>query len=194
MNAAGAGRVPRIVQLNYAIRTASFAYCFVVMGLLFWERQMGLAAWGMLALQFLAYPHLVWLRALHAGNPRRAELQNMLLDSIVIGLWVAVAGFPMWIAFGGIFSVTLNSAVMSGGRGAAAAVVGFCLGAILWVVPMGFAPIAQTSHLVATLCFVGALAYAWGVGMVAYAQNQRLREARDALREARERPAKKPPE
>jgi PAS domain S-box-containing protein len=58
-----ARKLPRIVRLNYAIRTAAFAYCFVVMGLLFWERHMSLAAWGMLALQFLAYPHLVWLRA-----------------------------------------------------------------------------------------------------------------------------------
>jgi PAS domain S-box-containing protein len=180
-------RIPRIVRINYAIRTAAFAFCFVVMGLLFWERHMSLTAWGMLALQFLAYPHLVWLRARYSGDPRRAELENLNFDALFIGAWVAMAGFPTWIAFGGLFSVALNSAVMRGWRGAAVAVVGFCTGAILWVVPMGFTHIPQTSALVTTLCFFGALAYSCGVGVVVFGQNQRLREARDQLREEERR-------
>ncbi len=79
-----ARKLPRVVSLNYAIRTGAFAYCFLVMGLLFWERQMSVAAWGMLALQFLVYPHLVWLRARLSRDPRRAELQNLNLDSVLI--------------------------------------------------------------------------------------------------------------
>jgi PAS domain S-box-containing protein len=182
MTAGSAVRVPRIVQINYAIRSAAFAYCFVVMGLLFWERQMSLAAWGMLALQFLAYPHLVWMRARFSRDPRRVELQNLNLDSVFIGIWVAMAGFPTWIAYGGIFSVALNSAVMRGWRGAAIAVVGFCAGAMLWVVPMGLTHLPHTSALVSALCFAGALAYSCGVGVVVFGQNRRLRVARDELR------------
>jgi PAS domain S-box-containing protein len=180
-------RVPRIVQINYAVRTASFAYCFVVMGLLFWERQMSLAAWGALALQFLVYPHLVWLRARFARDPRRVEQQNMFLDAVMVGLWAAVVGLPLWIAFGGLFSVLLNSAAMRGWQGAAGAVVGFCLGAMLWVVPMDLVHVPQTSYLVSTLCFAGALAYAWGVGVVMFAQNRRLRAARNQIREEERR-------
>jgi PAS domain S-box-containing protein len=183
----GAARIPRIVQINYAIRTAAFAYCFVVMGLLFWERHMSLFAWSMLALQFLAYPHLIWLRARHSRDPRRAELQNLNFDALFIGAWVAMAGFPTWIAYGGVFSVALNSAIMRGWQGAAVAVVGFCFGALLWIVPMGFAHVPQTSALVSTLCFVGALAYSCGVGVVVFGQNKRLREARDQLREEERR-------
>jgi PAS domain S-box-containing protein len=180
-------RVPRIVRINYAIRTVAFAYCFVVMGLLFWERHMSLAAWGMLALQFLAYPHLVWLRARLSHDPRAAELQNLNFDALFIGAWAAAAAFPTWIAYGGLFSVALNSAVMRGGRGAAIAVVGYCTGAVLWVVPMGFTHIPQTSALVTTLCFFGALFYSCGVGVVVFGQNQRLREARDQIREDEKR-------
>jgi PAS domain S-box-containing protein len=187
MNTAKAGRIPRIVRINYAIRTAAFAFCFVVMGLLFWERHMSLTAWGLLALQFLAYPHLVWLRARYSSDPRGAELENLNFDALFIGAWVAMAGFPTWIAYGGMFAVALNSAVMRGWRGAAEAVVGFCIGAVLWVVPMGFTHIPQTSALVSTLCFFGALAYSCGVGVVVHGQNQRLREARDQLREEERR-------
>jgi PAS domain S-box-containing protein len=180
-------RFPRIVRINYSIRTAAFAYCFIVMGLLFWERHESVGAWSVLALQFLVYPHLVWLRARFAADPRRAEMQHLYADSVLIGVWVAVAGFPLWIAYGGLFSVALNSAVMRGWRGAAEAVVAFCIGAVLWVVPMGFNPVPQTSYLVSSLCFVGALAYSCGVGMVVFGQNQRLRQARDEMREGERR-------
>ena len=95
-------RDPRIVQINYTIRAIAFAYCFAVMGLLFWERQLGLAAWGLMALQFLAYPHLVWLRARMARDPRRAELQNLYLDSLLLGAcrWRATSCAPASSATG----------------------------------------------------------------------------------------------
>ena len=177
-----ARKLPRVVPLNYAIRTAAFAYCFLVMGLLFWERQMSLTAWGLLALQFLAYPHLVWLRARLARDPRRAELQNLTFDSVLIGAWVAMAGFPTWITYGGLFSVALNSGVMRGWPGAARAVVGFCAGALLWIIPMGFMHYPQTSDLVSLLCVLGSLGYSCGVGVVVFGQNERLRAAREKLR------------
>ena len=38
---------PRLVHTDCAVRTAAFSYCFLTTG-----------AWALLALQFLAYPHL----------------------------------------------------------------------------------------------------------------------------------------
>ncbi len=186
MNAAARG-LPRIVRLNYAIRTSSFAYSFLVMGLLFWERHMSLAAWGALALQFLVYPHLVWLRARMARDPREAELQNLYLDAGLLGAWAAMVGFPTWITYGGLFSIALNSSVMRGWPGAAGAVVAYSAGALLWVVPMGYVHYPQTSDLVTLLCFFGSLAYSCAVGAVAFSQNQRVRTAREELREGEQR-------
>jgi len=182
-----ARKLPRVVSLNYAIRTAAFAFCFLVMGLLFWERQMSVAAWGMLALQYLVYPHLVWLRARLSRDPRRAELQNLDLDSVLIGAWVAMAGFPTWITYGGLFAVALNSGVLRGWPGVARAVAGFCAGGLLWIVPMGFTHFPQTSDLVSMLCFFGSLGYSCSVGVVVFGQNARLRAARDELREGERR-------
>jgi PAS domain S-box-containing protein len=174
--------VPRIVQINYAIRTIAFAYSFFVMGLLFWERQMGLVAWSLLALQFLVYPHLVWLRARHARDPRGAEVQNLYLDAGLLGAWVAMVGFPTWITFGALFSISLNVSVMRGWQGAAGAVVAFCGGALLWIVPMGFRHYPQTSDLVSAMCFFGSLAYSIGVGVVSFRQSRRLQATREELR------------
>jgi PAS domain S-box-containing protein len=58
---------------------------------------------------------------------------------------------------------------------------------MLWIVPMGFTHLPQTGALVSTLCFLGALAYSCGVGVVVFGQNRRLRTARDDLREGERR-------
>jgi two-component system CheB/CheR fusion protein len=58
---------------------------------------------------------------------------------------------------------------------------------MLWIVPMGLSYVPQTSVLVSALCFAGALAYSCGLGVVVFGQNQRLREARDQLREEERR-------
>ena len=50
---------PRLVRTIYAVRTGAFAYCFLALGLLLWERAAAPAAWALLAAQFLVYPHPV---------------------------------------------------------------------------------------------------------------------------------------
>ena len=116
--------------------------------------------------------------------PRRAEIQNLYLDATLLGVWVAMAGFPTWITFGALFSISLNVSVMRGWQGGAGAIVGFCIGALLWVAPMGFIHAPQTSDLITALCFFGSLAYSIGVGVVSFGQSQRLQAAREALRES----------
>jgi PAS domain S-box-containing protein len=177
----------RVARTNYAVRAVSFAYCFLVIGLVFWERKAGALAWSLLALQFLVYPQLALLRALAAKDARRAEINNLYIDSLALGAWVAMLGFPTWIAYAALFSTTLNAAIMRGWAGAACATVCFSAGALAWIAPMGYLHEPGTSGLVSTLCFFGSLAYSAGIGLVVRRQNLRLRSAREDLREGERR-------
>ena len=58
-----------MVRINYAIRTASFAYSFLVVGIHGGDLGWGPAAWSALALQFLVYPHLAYWHARSAPDP-----------------------------------------------------------------------------------------------------------------------------
>ena len=177
----------RAARTNYTVRTASFAYCFLVIGLVLLERKMGPLAWGMLALQFLVYPQLAYLHAAAAKDPRRAEIGNLYVDSLALGAWVAMLGFPTWIAYAALFSTTLNTAIMRGWIGAACAVICFAGGALAWIAPMGYTHYAGTTDLVTALCFFGSLAYSAAVGLVVQNQNRRLRTAREQMREGEQR-------
>src|SRR4051812_10479146 len=120
--------MPSLVRTNYAIRTAAFLYALVVIGLHLWQQQdTGVIEWVLLVAQFAVYPHLVYLRALHSADPRRAELDNLFLDALLLGAWIGALGFPTWIAFGLTGATMLNAAVNRGTTGGLGALA--CIGA-----------------------------------------------------------------
>ena len=177
----------RVARTNYTVRTVSFAYSFLVIGLVLLERKMGVVAWGLLALQFLVYPQLAYLHATAAKDARHAEIRNLYADSLALGAWMAMLGFPTWIAYAALFSTLLNTAIIRGAVGAACATICFAGGALAWVAPMGFMHYPGTSDLVTAMCFFGSLAYSAGVGLVVQGQNRRLRGAREQMREGEKR-------
>jgi PAS domain S-box-containing protein len=174
--------VHRLVRINYTIRTAAFAWCFLVIGLQGWDRGHGPLFWVLGALQFLAYPHLVYLRARLARQPKEAELTNLYLDAALLGAWVASVGFPTWIAYAALHATALNAIVLRGVPGAAKSIAAFCLGAALFVAGGDFQYSPATSDLLTALCFFGSLAYTCAVGYVEFVQNRRLVAAREARR------------
>jgi PAS domain S-box-containing protein len=179
--------VQRLAQINYAIRTAAFAWCFLVAGLVLWERQAGAGAWIAAGLLFLVYPHLAYLHAMRARDSRRAEFLNLYADSVLLGALLASLGFPSWVLYAALFATTLNNMVMRGPAGAAVSVVLFAAGALAWVLPMGLMYYPHTSGIVTLLCFIGSLAYTCGVGSVVHRQNLRLQAARERMREGERR-------
>ena len=177
----------RLVRTNHRVRTLAFFICLIVIGLHLWERGAGVAAWVLLVFLFVVYPHAVYLRALHSAKPTRAELDNLLLDSVVLGACCALLGFPAWISYPLISATALNAVINRGARGLALAIACSAAGAALATAIAGFRYWPETSPLVSALCFSGAMIYACAVGRLVYEQNRRLARARDALRESEER-------
>jgi PAS domain S-box-containing protein len=171
-----------MARINYAIRAGSFAYSFLVLAIHGWERGFGPLYWTALALQFLLYPHLAYLHTLRAENSRRAEAINLFVDAALLGLWVGALHFPLWIAYGGLFSTSLNAAVVFGTVRGAWSLATYCAGAAVGLGLTGFEVLAETSALVTGLCFVGSLGYAVAVGGVVRQLRGRARESESRYR------------
>jgi PAS domain S-box-containing protein len=180
------GAAQGLVATNYRVRTGAFLYCALVVGIVLWERRAEPVAWTLLTLQFLVYPHIVYLRARYSHQPTRAELDNLLLDALLLGAWCAALGFPTWIAFGMVGATTLNAVVNRGLRGLAWAFACSSGGALLWIASGSARYTPATSDLVTALCVVGSFGYLAAVGLVVHRQNRRLAAARDALRRSEE--------
>jgi PAS domain S-box-containing protein len=178
---------PRLVRTIYAVRTGAFAYCFIALGLLLWERNASPAAWALLAAQFLAYPHLLYLRARRSKDPRKAELDNLFVDSTLFGAWCAYFGFEPAVSLGLVAGSMLNATVNRGIAGAGLS-LGFSLvGALAFVALAGFRYVPEASDLANGAFGLGILAYTCAVGFVVYRQNRRLVCARDKLKASEER-------
>ena len=180
-------QVPKLVRMNYAVRTAAFAYAALPLGLQLSGQGASTQAWVLFLLQFYAYPHLLYWRARSSARPARAELDNLLLDAALLGAWTAYFGFPTWIAYALMGATLLNAAVNRGAWGMVFSLLCSVAGAALWVGLGGLRYAPVTSDWVTGLCAVGALAYTSAVGYVVYRKNRRIAKARDALRASEER-------
>lgn len=178
---------PRLANVNYAVRTVAFFCCLVTIGLHLWEKGAGTWTWALLAAQFVAYPHLVFWRALRSANPDRAERDNLYLDSALMGTWSAFLHFPTWITLALVGSTTMNAAVNRGGWGIAISLACTGAGIALWAAIGGLRHDPMTSDQVTLLAFFGCMLYGTTVAYVMYRRNLSLRAARLALRESEER-------
>ena len=106
----------RLGRINYPVRVGSFGFAFAVIVLVLMERGFSVAALLLAALSFLAYPHLAYLHVRMAFESKRAELNNLLIDSALLGLWVAQLQYPLWLGLGALLAVNLNNAICGGSR------------------------------------------------------------------------------
>ncbi|HEY5292875.1 MAG TPA: MASE2 domain-containing protein, partial [Burkholderiales bacterium] len=176
----------RFVRIFYQIRATAFAWLFVAIGMQMWGRGYPGFAWLLLALQFLAYPHLLFWRARRAPDSLKAEHTNLVLDCLLLGIWISALEFPTWIAFPVFLGVSLNNAMNRGWRGALGALLGFASGALAWGLVAGFKVSPQTDPVAAALCLIGLFVYVIGLGNIAFSQSLKLRDTREALRQREE--------
>jgi PAS domain S-box-containing protein len=174
----------RLVRIDYQVRTSAFAALCVAIGMHMSGQGYAATAWIALLLQFLAYPHLLFWRARRAENSMQAERTNLTLDALLLGVWAAALQFPIWIGFTLFLGTTLSNAINGGVRGALSALLAFSGGALAWVLAAGFRFSPHTTVPVTVLCMVGLATYFTGVGAIAFVQNRKLRNTRQALRQS----------
>ena len=180
------GPAHRLARLNYVPRVLAFAYTFLVLGVMAAENRS--SGWVLVfgALQFLVYPHLAYLHARIAPDSKRAELNNLLADALMLGAWVAQVKFALWPACSLLAAVCLNNAANGGFEKLVRAAGFFVLGAVLWGAVTGYQFDPNTGPLVSFLSGVGLVLYTSYTGQILFDQNARLMRTRDALRKSEE--------
>jgi diguanylate cyclase (GGDEF)-like protein len=171
-----------LVRMHYRVRAIFFAATYAGFAAQMWGKGFGDAAWALLFVQFMVYPHLAFWWTRRAGDSLRTALDNLLLDSLLMGIWVAVIGLPLWVAFTLYIANMLNSAINRGWRGALVASGLFFAGALATVLVTGFAlPPPETEAITVALCIVLFSIYLSWIGNMMFERNKKLREARQRL-------------
>lgn len=171
-----------IVQLNHRNRAAAFAMLFAILGSHMVSQNYSVWAWSLLALQFFVYPHLVYWRARRAFDGTRAELNNLVLDALLFGVWAAALQFPLWISFTLFISITLNHAIFLGWQGIFPSLAALICGALIPVGIYGLRLSPATDWPTTLLCIAALSTYLLAVASTAFSRNHKLQLARKQLR------------
>ncbi len=171
-----------VVHMNHINRSWSWALLGLLVGLHLWPSASPAWvgwAWGA---QFLLYPQLAYLLARRARDPLAAEVRNMGVDAMWLGVWSAGMGFPLWIAF--LFAVgpCINLVAFQGGRGVLKALVAHGLGMGVAGVVSGWHFAPHTSLPVSLLSMASLAAYLLVFGMSAQTRAVKLNQMRQRLR------------
>lgn len=173
---------PWLIDMHHRMRTASFAMMFVATGLHVQGKDFGLVGWLLLGALFLVYPQVQYWRVGRAANAVQTEMQNLLVDSVLLGAFVAALGFSQWLAFSAVLGTLSNNAANKGWKGIAQALLALFGGALLWIAVAGFRFSPETDGVATIFCILGLTGYLLTMNNVGFSRNQQLRRVREALR------------
>jgi|APLak6261670569_1056079.scaffolds.fasta_scaffold01452_4 diguanylate cyclase len=167
----------------HRVRASGFVMGFVIFTTHMLGKDYSPLVWGLMLLQFFAYPHLLHWRTRRAAKPMQAELGNFLIDALVMGLWSAGLGYPLWITFAMLTCNIVSIALYGGSRSGLEAIAIFFGGGLLWVALTGQAVDLHTDWPVSVLCITGLTIFLLMAANTAFHRNRKLQEIRVTLRE-----------
>jgi signal transduction histidine kinase len=142
------------------------------------------SGWHMLTLTFatcIAWPHLAWFVASRSRNSKAAELRNLVLDLVLIGMLSALTGFSLWPTIASFLCINAGALSVGGWRFALYGLLAFTVAAAATHVVSGV-PIASSSTVAETALSIGVLfIYTSMFGVHSYLQSRRMVAARHAL-------------
>ena len=172
-----------LVVIDYRVRAFGMLLVSVIAGSHLWSHARSPLVWSALAFAGLVWPHLAYLHASRSRNSKRAELINLVGDSFICGVWVALMHFslfPMATLICAITTACLSVAGIPlglGSLGAAAA------GALLAGSATEFRVEISSSLLTGGICLGALLAFMWVFGLYSYIQTRRVIRARQEIKD-----------
>jgi hypothetical protein len=85
----------RTSQQVYRLRALGLALGFLCVAAVFHDRGASTAAWAALTAHAFLWPHVAWYRARVSADPNRTERANLVVDSGLGGMWVALMQFSL---------------------------------------------------------------------------------------------------
>jgi diguanylate cyclase (GGDEF)-like protein/hemerythrin-like metal-binding protein len=174
-------RQPWLVRIHHRLRAVAFAMLFVatVLHLVDQGLPRGLLIPAFLLL--LVYPQVQYWRASRSADPIQTELRSLLLDSFLLGAFMAALAFPLWISFAAALGTLTNNAANKGWRGVRHALLALACGALLEMAFGGFHFSPQTGLPATAFCMLGLTGYLLAMNHIGFSRNAQLRRAKKNL-------------
>ena len=169
------GKVHPTVRLDYLVRVTTFPFFFALYALHLYSRPAPVWGVALFAAHMFVLPHLERWVATRSRDSKRAELRNLLLDSLLIGSYVPLTGYSLWPNAAGLLAVHAGAVSVGGWRFALRAAAMMVLGAVLMGVATRMQPdVLGATLLTQALSAAAAFTYVTVFSLHSYAQSQRV--------------------
>lgn len=171
----------RFVERVFHLRVLGLGLGFFVVGAVLRENGAGPLAWALLVADAFLWPHVARLLAARSVDPDRAETRNLLIDSAMGGVWVALMQFNLMPSALLVAMLAIDKISVGGWhllRRALALQIAACL---VTAVATGFAFQPHTSTLTVALSLPFLFAYPIAVTTANYALVRAARRDNRAL-------------
>ncbi|WP_106419291.1 diguanylate cyclase [Salinicola tamaricis] len=138
--------------------------------------------WALWALQIAGWSHLAYWRAKWHASPYHAERQNLGIDSLLGGFWLAAMHFNLLPTIIVLTMISLNNIAVGGTRLLLRGIGLLALGSLfgMWLIAPGAPPIVPTTGVL--LCSLPMLiAYPLAIGYITYLQARQLSQQKRNL-------------
>lgn len=167
-----------VVHMNRRIRSQSFAVAFLILATHVFFMELSPWLYPALAISFLLWPQLAYLRARMSVNSMYSEFNNLIIDSVIFGMWISGLGYPVWIAFILSISIAVNLMVFRGPQGLMQALAGLAAGIVTGSLFAGLRFMPDTHWITTTLAISGISFHLLLVSYIAFTRNEVLHQSR----------------
>lgn len=171
----------RFVASVHLLRTLGLALGACMVAAVLYRDGASDAVWGLLVLNGFAWPHIARMLAQREADPVRAERRNILVDSLMGGVWIALIRFNLLPSAVLLTMLAMDCIVIGGGRLLLRGVFLQSLACALMFAANGFAfaPATGMFELIASLPFL--MAYPLAVSAVTYRLTRRVHKQNHLL-------------
>jgi len=171
----------RFAQSMHLLRTLGMALGAICIGGALWDQAAHPLAWAVLLANALVWPHVAYLVARRSGNPYRAELRNLMLDSASGGAWIAMIGFSAAPSAVIVSMMAMDKVSVGGPRFLARCLAVQAVAAAVVAMAHGFElhPLSSNVERLATLPLL--IVYPITIGLATYRLARRVRRQNQTL-------------
>ena len=180
-------RAHPIVRLDYVVRV----FCYPISAMILYAvfNRTGRAGIGLgllLAFYGLVWPHLAYAWARRAADQKLAEQRNLLLDSVLMGVWAAAMHFSLWPSVMLLSGVHLGNLSVGGMRLAWKGLVGVAIGGIGMGLYTGFAANFDAPPVPTAASILGIFIYGSVFSYHSHVQSRRIVRSRKQLEDQKQ--------
>jgi signal transduction histidine kinase len=170
-----------IVTLDYRVRIPGMMFVALFAVSYFAGQHHSPILIAAMILTGLVWPHAAYFLAKRARDTKQAELRNLLVDSFIVGCWMAAMSFSLWPTVAMIATMMNGNLAVGGLRFAAKGVLGIVIGVLAAGAFLGFHPVFASDIVTTFLCIGGLLLMTSMFGIHSHIQTSRVYKAKSEL-------------